>query len=94
MSEQERSERPPTSGAGSGVAVWREYAAAVTDSPVESWGEMSREDIIELLDSDEKGTQIVRTPGGDQAQERPHRPVWMVPTPDGMVPEHELRRRR
>lgn len=52
MSEQERPERPPTSGPGSGVAAWREYAAAVTGSPAESWAALSREEVIELLDSE------------------------------------------
>lgn len=49
---EKTSERPPTSGRGSGVEAWREYAAAVTDSPVESWESLSRDEIIELLDSE------------------------------------------
>ncbi|OLT46485.1 hypothetical protein BJF85_16715 [Saccharomonospora sp. CUA-673] len=28
------------------------------------------------------------------ARPRRRRPVWMIPTPDGLVPEHELRRGR
>jgi hypothetical protein len=98
-------ERPPTSGPGSGVTAWRAYAAAVTDSPVESWSEMSREEIIELLDADGveqapagEAEQAPAEADADQADAelapaRPRRPVWMVPTPDGMVPESELRRR-
>lgn len=42
--------QPPMGGAGSGVDAWRAYAAAeVSDSPAESWAEMSRDDIIETL---------------------------------------------
>jgi hypothetical protein len=100
-------ERPPTSGPGSGVGAWREYAAAVTGSPVESWGALSREDIIAQLDADGVDQADEQPDGDDQAdvdeeaesgQDAPAAPrrtgpVWMVPTPDGMVPEHELRRR-
>lgn len=45
-------ERPPVSGAGSSVEAWREYAAKVTDSTVESWSNLNRSEIIELLDSE------------------------------------------
>jgi hypothetical protein len=90
-------ERPPTSGPGSGVTAWRAYAAAVTDSPVESWSELSREEIIELLDADgvgQAGTEPDAVEAEQTAPPAPRRsPVWMVPTADGMVPESELRRR-
>lgn len=45
-------ERPPISGAGSTAEAWREYAANMTDSPVDSWASLSRAEIIELLDSE------------------------------------------
>lgn len=45
-------QRPPTSGPGSGVEAWRRYAADVTDSPLESWLSLTRDEIIELLDSE------------------------------------------
>lgn len=45
-------QRPPTSGPGSGVEAWRRYAADVTDSPLESWSSLTRDEIIELLDSE------------------------------------------
>lgn len=44
--------RPPSSGPGSGVEAWRAYAAEVTDSPAESWESLTRDEIIELLDSE------------------------------------------
>lgn len=119
--EQQVPQRPPTSGPGSGVTAWREYAAAVTESPLESWAAMSREDIIALLDSEGTEAEGAEPPAdgaGDQSDEldgptqsereadqqppdtraepaapRRQRPVWMVPTADGMVPEHELRGR-
>ncbi|PXY17352.1 hypothetical protein [Prauserella flavalba] len=138
MSEQEIPQRPPTSGPGSGVAAWREYAAAVTDSPAESWASLSREEIIDLLaaegvegapeeqvetDSDAApaeqapvdepepsadGTNgpaegeapaadVKERPAAQPTPDRPagaRRPVWMVPTADGWVPEHHLQRRR
>lgn len=73
------------------MAAWREYAAAVTESPVESWGELSREEIIELLDSE--GVEQAPETGYAPSPAPRRRPEWMVPTADGMVPEHELRRR-
>lgn len=104
--------RPPTSGPGSGVAAWREYAAAVTKTAVESWAALSREEIVELLDTEGTGATAdspsVDSPDGlpdaeveadrDAAAPRAEpasrvRPVWMVPTADGFVPEHTLRRR-
>lgn len=45
--------RPPTSGPGSGADAWRRYAAQVTDSPVDQWAGLSRDEIIELLDDPE-----------------------------------------
>lgn len=48
-------QRPPTSGPGSGVEAWRRYAADVTDSPLESWSSLTRDEIIELLDSEGVG---------------------------------------
>lgn len=88
-------ERPPTSGKGSSVEAWREYAAAVTDSPAESWESLSREEIVELLDSEgvdqaAEGEQHAPEEGKPRRRQRPQ---WMVPTADGMVPEHEFRRR-
>lgn len=47
--------RPPNSGPGSGADAWRRYAAEVTNSPPESWANLSREEIIELLDSETGG---------------------------------------
>lgn len=68
MSEQQTPERPPTSGPGSGVTAWREYAAAVTDSPLESWAALSREEIVTLLDSEgaaaRPGANDEEQPGG------------------------------
>lgn len=49
------SDRPPKSGPGSGIEAWREYAAKMTNSPVESWSTLSRDEIIELLDSETGG---------------------------------------
>lgn len=46
--------RPPTSGPGSGAPAWREYAAAVTGTPVEEWSTLSRDEIVELLDKPEE----------------------------------------
>lgn len=43
--------RPPTSGPGSGVDAWRVYAAKATGMPAEDFATMSRDDVIELLDS-------------------------------------------
>lgn len=95
MSEQARPERPPTSGPGSSIAAWREYAAAVTDSPVESWQSLSREEIVELLDSEGVDTPPeTEQPATPAEHPRRRRPQWMVPTDDGnMVPESELPRR-
>ncbi|MFW6091492.1 MAG: hypothetical protein ACODAF_06405 [Actinomycetota bacterium] len=45
-------QRPPVSGAGSGVRAWREYAAAVTGTPVKSWQHMSREQVMVSLDAE------------------------------------------
>jgi hypothetical protein len=77
------------------VTAWRAYAAAVTDSPVESWSELSREEIIELLDSEGTPDVPESAAPADDTQPAPVRkgPVWMVPTADGMVPEHEFNRR-
>lgn len=44
-------EQPPVSGPGSGVAAWRDYAAAVTGEPVAEFDDMSRDDIVEYLES-------------------------------------------
>nr|MDT0660853.1 hypothetical protein [Micromonospora sp. DSM 115978] len=40
---------PRMSGAGSGVGAWREYAAAVTNSPASSWEALPRDEIVRLL---------------------------------------------
>lgn len=110
MSEQQTSDRPPTSGPGSGVTAWREYAAKVTQSPLESWAALSREEIIALLDNDGTAEQAGDGPDAVADSEREadlgatatrtehtprprQRPVWMVPTEDGDVPEHDLRGR-
>lgn len=45
-------QRPPTSGKGSGVEAWREYAAAMTDLTSESLESLTRDEIIELLDQE------------------------------------------
>jgi hypothetical protein len=87
-------ERPPTSGPGSGADAWRAYAAAVTDSPLESWTDMSRDEIIARLD--EQGTEAELTETEQEASRpapagEPGRPLWMVPTADGWVPEIEQR---
>lgn len=50
--EQVQPERPPMTGRGSGVEAWREYAAAVTGSPVDSWQALSKEEVVELLDAE------------------------------------------
>jgi hypothetical protein len=42
-------QRPPTSGPGSGAPAWREYAAAVTGRPVGEFAAMGRDDIVALL---------------------------------------------
>lgn len=84
-------QRPPNTGKGSGAQAWREYAAALTDSPVESWSALSREEISDLLEAE----GVVEPPEGPQRPEtdkgearavprrRPSRPVWMRPTDDG-----------
>lgn len=101
MSETQQPQRPPTSGRGSSVEAWREYAAALTDSPVEAWQELSREEIIELLDAEGAEQPESRPepehPVGESDETRPRRrrrrrraPQWMVPTDNGPVPEREL----
>jgi hypothetical protein len=49
--EPESRVAPPLSGPGSGVKAWREYAAEETDSSVEDWAEMSRDEIVERLNT-------------------------------------------
>lgn len=44
--------RPPLSGPGSSAAAWRAYAAELTQSPIVSWTNLSRDEIIEQLHSD------------------------------------------
>lgn len=46
-------ERPPLSGAGSGVGAWRTYAAAVTDTPLEQWADKNRDEILAELKADQ-----------------------------------------
>lgn len=82
--------RPPESGPGSGVAAWREYAAAVTGSDIDAWSSLSRDEIIELLDEDE-----AQSPAAEQEPDytavadppavtgRHRRPQWIKP--DGTV---------
>ena len=122
----EELQRPPVSGPGSGVAAWRAYAAARTDSPAESWAALSREEIIERLDAEDvtaptaaEADEIAEADGFDGADGRDEetdttrdegqaddadttaaaprrssgRRLWMVPTEDGSVAEHELRGR-
>lgn len=48
-------QRPPASGPGSGVEAWRQYAAEVTGSPAGSWATLTRDEIIELLESEGVG---------------------------------------
>lgn len=48
-------QRPPTSGPGSGAQAWREYAAAVTGAPVDSYAALGRDEIIALLESEGVG---------------------------------------
>ena len=106
----EQPQRPPTSGPGSGAAAWRAYAAAVTDSPVESWDSLSRDEVMELLASEGAAPDpaLALPDNGDgqvpveaaPAEARPvsaeprrrRRPEWMVPTPDGLVPESQMGR--
>lgn len=104
----EQPKRPPTSGPGSGVAAWRDYAAALTGSPAESWAALSREEIVDLLDSegaearppevDEQQPDTDQQPGAEQPQaaaDGPRRgPKWMVPTEDGFVPERALQQQQ
>jgi hypothetical protein len=104
VADQETPQRPPASGPGSGVTAWREYAAVVTGSPVESWAALTREEIVQLLDSEgtdpnepaeltETEQEADRNAATARAElnARPQpRPVWMTPTEDGWVPEHEL----
>lgn len=47
---------PPTSGPGSGVDAWRTYAATVTGTTYESWGLLSRAEIIANLEG--KGAPV------------------------------------
>lgn len=42
--------RPPASGPGSGVEAWRDYVAASTGESVESLAELSRDDLIALVE--------------------------------------------
>lgn len=49
--EPELRAAPPLSGPGSGVKAWREHAAAVTDSEVEDWADMTRDQIVERLNT-------------------------------------------
>jgi hypothetical protein len=44
---------PPKVGPGSGTGPWREFAAEVTNSPLQSWDHLGRNEIIELLESQE-----------------------------------------
>lgn len=50
---QTTAKRPPTSGPGSGVDAWRRYAAEVTGEPAETFADLSREDIIALVPSED-----------------------------------------
>lgn len=51
------SERPPTSGRGSGVDAWRAYAAAVTGTSLAEWADKSRDQILAELDGPGDGGQ-------------------------------------
>lgn len=42
--------RPPQSGPGSGADAWRAYAAAVTGEPAEALAELTRDELIELVE--------------------------------------------
>jgi hypothetical protein len=44
---------PPKVGPGSGTGPWREFAAKVTNSPLQSWDHLGRNEIIVLLESQE-----------------------------------------
>lgn len=92
-------QRPPATGKGSGAQAWREYAAALTDSPVESWSELSREEIADVLEAEgvEQPPSSEETSGVSEDLEGPerpetaqeegrrvyHGPVWI--RPDGTV---------
>jgi hypothetical protein len=40
---------PPLTGRGSGVATWRTYAARSTDTPLEQWADLTRDEIVAKL---------------------------------------------
>lgn len=42
--------RPPASGPGSGVEAWREYVAAMTDEAPDALAELSRDELIALVE--------------------------------------------
>lgn len=42
--------RPPASGPGSGIDAWRAYAAEVSGEPVESLADLSRDELIALVE--------------------------------------------
>lgn len=93
-------EQPPTSGPGSGVAAWREYAAAVTGEPVAEFDDMTRDEVIEYLESSESESAPVddkpATFGDTEVETPKPAPVtgsWMVPTDKGFVTEDEYNRR-
>lgn len=83
---------PPTTGKGSGVQAWRAYAASATETPVSEWDSATREYIIEMFSgpSTPGPAESSRETKGDTRTTH-RRPVWMVPTEDGLVPEHVYR---
>lgn len=40
---------PPRAGRGSGRDAWAAYAAQITDTPVDSWAVLGRDEVIDLL---------------------------------------------
>lgn len=91
-------EQPPASGPGSGVTAWREYAAAVTGEPVAEFDDMSRDEIIEYLESSDTETAPVEDMTGTEGlaeandpeaapESAPEGSGWMVPTDKGWKAE-------
>lgn len=71
QAEESAVELPPKTGAGSGVKVWRAFAAAKN---VEVAEDASRDDVIEALETagiltDAEGSQIEEAGSGDEANQ-------------------------
>lgn len=102
-----RLERPPTSGPGSGRNEWAAFAAQELNSSIDQFDGLSRDEIKVLLDHNAPKPDVREAPegvdviaaeetedGGERAPritDSSDRPVWAVPVEGGYVSEDELR---